>query len=139
MYLKKSLVFISFLLLFACTEKKKESKSIPVEEPAVELTDTTEVVEEAYVEPEDVLIYTVQIGAYSEENTTLENSVDNIISVEEDGLIKYRLGNFSTYKAVNELKEVLLKDYPDAFIVPIYDGERIGIEAALRISDESVN
>jgi len=138
MKLNRLLVLASFLLLFSCTEKKKEIELIPVDEPAVEVIDTVGV-EEIYDEPKDILEYTVQIGAYSKENIALETSVDNIIAVNEDGLIKYRLGDFSTYASANELKNALLSDYSDAFIVAIYNGNRIDIAEALDLSGESEN
>lgn len=138
MKLNRLLVLASFLLLFSCTEKKKEIELIPVDEPAVEVIDTVGV-EEIYDEPKDILEYTVQIGAYSKENIALETSVDNIIAVNEDGLIKYRLGDFSTYASANKLKNALLSDYSDAFIVAIYNGNRIDIAEALDLSGESEN
>jgi len=131
-YLNRILVLASFIFIFGCTEKKKP---IPTEDSEV---DVINVLDDMYVEPEDILVYTIQVGAYTKENRALETSVDNIMAVEEDGLIKYRLGNFSTYKSADELKKSLLSTYSDAFIVAIYNEERIGIQEALTLSNELV-
>lgn len=83
----------------------------------------------------DVLIYTVQIGAFKKPNNSLENKED-VVAVTDNLLIKYRLGNFKTYKEAKKFKNSISTSFSDAFIVPINKGEQIDIKEALKLSNE---
>ncbi len=85
-----------------------------------------------YIKSNSDLIFTVQIAALKNRNKTLE-SIDNIIAIkEDDNLIKYRLGEFLTYKEATEFKKIVLSVCDDAFIVSIKNGKRIHIKEALK-------
>lgn len=87
-----------------------------------------------YIKSNTSLFFSIQIGAYRNENKALE-SVDNIvITKEEDNITRYRLGEFPTYKEAIEFKRILLNVCTDAFIVPFNKGKRIHIREALKIS-----
>lgn len=85
-----------------------------------------------YIKSNSELFFTIQIGAYQNENKTLE-TLDNVTATKEGTLTKYRLGEFLTYEEAVEYKNMLLSVCNDAFIVPIKNGERIHIKEALKL------
>ncbi|MEO9571510.1 MAG: hypothetical protein ABJH82_01980 [Polaribacter sp.] len=85
-----------------------------------------------YIKSNSELFFTIQIGAYQNENKTLE-TLANVTTTKEDTLNKYRLGEFLTYKEAVEYKNMLLSVCNDAFIVPIKNGKRIHIKEALKL------
>jgi hypothetical protein len=87
---------------------------------------------EQYIKSNSELFFTIQIGAYKNENKTLE-TLDNVATTKEGILTKYRLGEFSTYEEAVEYKNMLLSVCNDAFIVSIKNGERIHITEALKL------
>ncbi|MFK8061164.1 MAG: SPOR domain-containing protein [Polaribacter sp.] len=87
-----------------------------------------------YLKSNATLFFTIQIGAYRNENKTLENVDNIIITKEEDKITRYRLGEFPTYEEAIEFKRIVLSVCDDAFIVAIKDGERIHIKEALKKS-----
>lgn len=129
-------VFLVSLLIFAssCSDKKEETPK-PKVEPKIEITEP--VVVEEPVEEVKPLVYTVQIGAFQNSNVTLENSNPELNIVYEDGLNKFRLGEFSTYKDASNLKSKILTSYSDAFIVATNNDVRIYIGDALSLSNEN--
>ncbi len=87
---------------------------------------------EQYLKSNSELFFTIQIGAYKNENKTLE-TIEKIVTTKENNLTKYRLGEFLTYEEAVEYKKMLLSVCNDAFIVPIKNGERIHITEALKL------
>lgn len=129
-------VLLGCLLIFAasCSEKKEEI-SVPKVEPIIEIAEP--VVEEELVEEIKPLVFTVQVGAFQNSNVTIESSNPDLNIVIEDGLTKFRLGQFSTYKDANNLKATILSSYSDAFIVATNNDVRIYIGDALALSNEN--
>ena len=84
-----------------------------------------------YIKSNSELFFTIQIGAYKNDNKTLE-TLDNVTTTKEANLNKYRLGEFLTYKEASEYINMLLSVCSDAFIVPIKNGVRIHIKEALK-------
>lgn len=130
-----SLLLISLLVFISSCSKKKEEAPKPKIEPKVEIIEP--VIEEELVVEKNPLIYFVQIGAYKNANVELENSVDDLHISHEDGLIKYRLGEFSTYKEAGNFKSKISTSYSDAFIVATNNDVRIYIGDALVLSNEN--
>ncbi|QTE22638.1 SPOR domain-containing protein [Polaribacter cellanae] len=90
-----------------------------------------------YIKSNESLFFTVQIAAFTNKNSDLEKIKNIVIIREKDNLLKYRLGEFPTYKEATEYKRIVLSVCKDAFIVPIKNGERIHIKEALK--EPSVN
>ena len=137
----KVLFFISFLILMSCSrkEKKIETHKEDSSEKIINL-DSTLLKEGISLrhpsEYDSILVYTVQIGAFKNRNTFIEESSEVQLIEEEDSLIKYRFGNFETYSDATIFKNTAQQLYPDAFIVPIHKGNRIDISQALELSNE---
>ena len=121
----------------------------PVPEPEIDK-------EEVVVLPDDVLLadslsnenvvkdvekptnettYRIQIGAF---NKALSDAVfvgvNNVISfIGKDGLFRYMAGSFAEYKtAIDYLAEMKARGFEDAFIVTYKNGERIGLNIAIK-------
>ncbi|MDD3876285.1 MAG: hypothetical protein PHT69_06660 [Bacteroidales bacterium] len=56
-----------------------------------------------------------------------------IISHDDDGYIRYMLGNFSTYSEAQEVLTKLISNHHDAFITALYKNKRISTDKALEI------
>ena len=137
----KVLFFISFLMLISCSRKKKkvETSNEVIAEKIINL-DSTLLREGISLrhpsEFDSILVYTVQIGAFKNRNIFIEESSEVQLIEEGDSLIKYRFGNFETYRDATIFKQTAQQLYPDAFIVPIHKGSRIDISQALELSNE---
>ncbi|KGL63974.1 hypothetical protein PHEL85_1016 [Polaribacter sp. Hel1_85] len=77
------------------------------------------------------MFFTIQIGAFRNKNTSLEN-LNNIILANENNITKYRLGEFLSYKEAVDYKKMVLSVCKDAFIVSIKNGKRVHIREALK-------
>ena len=139
----KVLFFISFLMLISCSSKDKKvevNKEISAEK--IINLDSTILREGISLrhpsEFDSILIYTVQIGAFKNRNTFIEESSEVQLIEEGDSLIKYRFGNFESYGDATLFKQTAQQLYPDAFIVPIHRGSRIDISQALELSNEVI-
>ncbi|ARV13691.1 SPOR domain-containing protein [Polaribacter sp. SA4-12] len=119
------LIFMSFFFI--------NTNSLSAQENENYLKVIAKSLPEQYLKSNSELFYTIQIGAFKNENKILD-SVDNIVKTKENNLTKYRLGEFSTYEEAVEYKKMLLSVCNDAFIVPIKNGERIHIREALKLS-----
>ena len=124
-------IFFVLLAFISCGKKE-----INKDELHVETKDSTivENVVEDFVEEKDTLpsiVFTVQIAALETLNKDLESLLD-IAVYKENKLTKYRLGNFATYQDAIELKKMVLKSYPDAFIQALENDKPIHISKALQ-------
>ena len=125
--MKKLTVFFGLcLLIISC--KDKEVKKEPVKEQPKEEVVTPKVNQEP---PKPILVFKVQIGAYTKQNTRLA-SVMNVQEVKENRLFKYRLGEFTTYKQARTYRRKLLRTYPDAFVQAVKNNQPIAIKEALK-------
>ena len=137
----KILLLNFLLILFSCNETKKNKETLSNKKVKDSIEYNNDVLEKEISlkhpsEFNDILIYTVQIGAFRKPKSILENKSD-VKSIKENSLIKYLLGNFETYKEATKFKNSILTSYPDAFIVPINKGTRIDITEALKLSNEN--
>jgi hypothetical protein len=57
--------------------------------------------------------------------------IDGIKAYYENGLTKYRLGNFETYQEAREFRSQILNEYNDAFIQALENENPISILEAL--------
>ncbi|MGY0407354.1 MAG: SPOR domain-containing protein [Polaribacter sp.] len=123
----KITVFVFFLMIVACGKKEIKKEETTVVSP---VKDSIVQVETPVVEIPK-LIFMVQIAALKKENAVLQN-IEGIHAFSENSLIKYRLGNFSTYKEAKNFKKSLLNTYPDAFIQALENDVPINIKQALK-------
>ena len=72
----------------------------------------------------------IQIAALKNQNEDLEY-IDGIKAYYENGLTKYRLGNFETYQEAREFRSQILNEYNDAFIQALKNDQPIFILEAL--------
>jgi cell division protein FtsN len=120
-------ILLSVFLWISC-DKKEEKK--PDENPTEQVIDS---VPKETKKPEPVvpeLVFTVQVGAYKNTNTSLANLSD-VKVMEESGLYKYRLKSFETYQEAKKFKKSLGPQYQDAFIQALKKGKPIPIKEAL--------
>lgn len=61
------------------------------------------------------LIYTVQIAALDAEDKKY-SSINNVITYNENSLVKYSLGAFKTFKEANRYRKQINKKYKGAFV-----------------------
>ncbi len=134
-----SISIISFCI--ACNSKKEIPSDNTLDVIDSVAIDSTLLKEAMSLEHPDSfderLVYTVQVGAYSQSNREIEEDGSVIISDEGDDLVRYRFGQFDSYQEAQGFKNNMLGLYPDAFIVPINQGIRIDIREALVISNET--
>jgi hypothetical protein len=121
-------IFVIFLII-SCGKKEVTKETIKDEIPIVkELVDET--VNEIEIEEVPKIIFTVQIAALKNQNTEY-NRIENIHTFYEGNLIKYRLGQFATYKEVRAYRISILNRYSGAFVQALKNGEPIDIQKAL--------
>ena len=125
----KYIYTLLFCVLFlACNKNKEVSKDnnevIEVAIPALTEAKDLEKVPER-------LTFTVQIAALVKSDTFLEK-VENVSVYQENSLIKYRLGSFSTYEEARKFRKELRKRYSDAFVQALLNDAPIGITEALQ-------
>lgn len=85
----------------------------------------------------NVLVYAVQIGVFKD--LKIDKNIHKGFKQLEnrEGLYTYMIGEFQSYEQVKIFKDqVVALGIKDAFIVAHYNGKRIGINKALKISDE---
>lgn len=128
-----STVLIIFILLLSCGKKeveveKKENKEPVIEEvtPKVDNVSETEIQEET-----PIIIFTVQIAALENQNEKLL-SIDGISTYYEDGLTKYRFGDFKTYQEARIFRRQILGEYKDAFVQALQNDTPITILEAIQ-------
>ena len=88
------------------------------------------------------IIYRIQIGAF---NVPLPDAVfqgvDNLLSFTgKDGFIRYMAGSFSDYQgAIDYQAQMRARGFSDAFIVTFQDGNRIGLDIAIKDNNIKIN
>lgn len=85
----------------------------------------------------DGLIYTVQVGAFR--NPIPQDLFKGISPLYGEktpmGFIRYTAGTFRSFKAAAIAKDkIRLMGYPDAFVVPYYNGKRISMDQADQVT-----
>ncbi len=84
------------------------------------------------------LYYTVQIGVFSKplSDQKFANYKDLNVKELSGGLIRYNSGIFTNAVDANNLKNQIVAQIPDAFVVAYYKGKRISLNEAARISNQ---
>ena len=84
------------------------------------------------------IVYSVQIGAYANFNSNLiSDDLAHLIEFEEDGINKYAIGKFITYKETVSLRDDLRRlGFTDCFIIAKSYDVPIDIKEALELSSE---
>jgi hypothetical protein len=129
---KISILTLTLLFVFSCGKNDVKSGSEQINEPEVEVPvyEDDELTSPELEEEIPVLIFTVQIAALKNQNEDLEY-IDGIKAYYENGLTKYRLGNFETYQEAREFRSQILNEYNDAFIQALENENPISIQEAL--------
>ena len=124
--MKNYIFLLGFLILFSCGEKEVK-KTPPAEIKTVK--DTVKAVK-TVVKKVPEIVFTVQIAALKRPNSSY-TKIEDIKTNEENGLMKYRMGFYETYKEARAVRRKLLKKYPGAFVQALKDGNPIPISQAL--------
>ena len=84
------------------------------------------------------IVYSVQIGAYANFNSNLiSEDLAHLVEFEEDGINKYAIGKFTTYKETVLLRDDLRKlGFKDCFIIAKSYDIPVNIKEALDLSNE---
>ena len=85
-----------------------------------------------------IIVYSVQIGAYTNFNSNLiSEDLAQLEKFEEGGINKYALGKFTTYKETVLLRDDLRKlGFNDCFIIAKSHDVPVNIKEALELSNE---
>ena len=125
--MKKFFVFLCLsLFIISCGGKEPKKEIIP--EKKVEEVKTPIVKKEVR---KSTLIFTVQIRA-SKKKLKKYSSVENVVIFNEEGMYKYRLGSFKTYKEARLFRKKLLLNYPGAFVQAVKNSQSISIQEAIK-------
>ncbi|WP_347174781.1 SPOR domain-containing protein [Polaribacter uvawellassae] len=116
-----------FLVFISCGDKTPKGKEVVLPVKKVE-TPVKVVDEEIKVQP---LTFKVQIGAFTSANKKFE-MINDVTIVNENGLYKYRLGAFESYKEARSYRRSLLAKYPGAFVQAEKNDTSIQIKEALK-------
>ncbi len=108
--------------------------SINSSSPNQKIEAVTPVIEKA---PE--LIYKVQLGLFRKKIEADYFGTNFTVMFEEveKGVWRYSIDGFTTYKTASEAKKTIKEKGYDAFIVPMFNGEKIAIEKALSIEKQT--
>ncbi|MCF6296887.1 MAG: hypothetical protein L3J08_02730 [Flavobacteriaceae bacterium] len=84
------------------------------------------------------IVYSVQIGAYTNFNSNLiSDDLAHLVEFEEDGINKYAIGKFVTYKEIVLLRDDMKRlGFSDCFIIAKSYGIPVNIKEALELSNE---
>lgn len=119
-------VLVSCFCFISCDDKKSKPDTF-IEEKTEEVK--APVVLETVEEP--LLAFTVQIGANRNESAVF-SAVEGVQVFKENGMFKYRLGAFDSYKKARAFRRNSLHRFPDAFIQAMLGKESISIQEALK-------
>lgn len=125
-----TLLMLTLLLLSCSKDNEKDGREdTPVTTKEIQQQMDSE--PESVSEPApDVLIYSVQIGAFTKANADFE-SISGVKVYQEGGLTKYRLGSFDAYREARRFRSQLLDNYPDAFVQALKNDTPLNIRSAL--------
>lgn len=84
------------------------------------------------------VVYSVQIGAYSNfKSNLISDNLTHVTEFEQEGLSKFAVGNYTTYKEAFMLRNDLKKlGFTDCFIIAKSYGQPISVQEALQLSGE---
>lgn len=122
------------------SEKKEEQAktTVPVKiqkEPAVKPA-TVEVVKDEEVQKQDsTLVFKVQVMASPSREKISKKKLNGqpvAECFEEGGFYKYTVGNSEDYDEIVKIRESLVGNFPEAFIIAFKGGEKVDTRAAIR-------
>ena len=125
---KLFLITVLTLLFFISCSKKQTQK-----ETILNTTKIDTVSNESEVTTKSIkgtVIFTIQIAALKKKNAKLAN-LEGVQLYLEDGLIKYRLGNFNTYLEARNYRNQLRNSYKGAFVQVLKNNKPISIKEAI--------
>lgn len=129
--MKKFIILLVFSLIIISCGKKEIKKETINEQVPFGIKPHKEVKKETIEEEKPTkVVFTVQIAALKDQNFKL-NDIEGIHVYEEENLIKYRLGQFNTYKEARIFRKSIYNNYKDAFIQALKNDEPINIREAL--------
>ncbi len=120
---KKYSFLFFFLYLFTNEISAQNDKS--------HLMVITSILPKKYIKTKQNLFFTIQIGAFKNNNVFFSD-LENIVIYKEDGINKYRIGEFLSYQEAEEYKKMINSSCKGAFIVAIKNGKKITLKAALK-------
>ncbi len=84
------------------------------------------------------IVYSIQIGAYANFNSNLiSDDLAHLEEFEMNGLNKYAIGKYTTYKEAVVLRDDLRRlGFKDCFIIAKSYGQQVNIKEALELSGE---
>jgi hypothetical protein len=122
---KIGLLFIGLIFVMCNNNEDQKVNSSGI----MKAKDTTLVVK-AEVIKKEALVFKVQIAALKQPNESFANLEDIVIS-QENGLTKYRLGSFKTYKEARKYRNRIIKTYKDAFVQALKNETPVSILEAI--------
>ncbi|PIQ16612.1 MAG: hypothetical protein COW67_01985 [Flavobacteriales bacterium CG18_big_fil_WC_8_21_14_2_50_32_9] len=135
---KEALYFINNAIVdaYQASIELNHGKVLPIisSSPNQKIEEATPVIEKV---PE--LIYKVQLGLFRKKIEADYFGTNFTIMFEEveKGVWRYSIDGFTTYETASEAKKIIKEKGYDAFIVPMFKGERIAIEKALSIEKQT--
>tara|TARA_B110000091_G_scaffold138804_1_gene148392 strand:+ start:767 stop:1159 length:393 start_codon:yes stop_codon:yes gene_type:complete len=125
--IKKSWLLLIGLVFITCNNSE-EQKAIPLE---ITKAKETSVVVKAEVLEKESLVFKVQIAALKHPNESIAN-LENLSIYQENGLTKYRLGNFETYKEARKYRSKIYRNYKGAFVQALKNEVPVSILEAIQ-------
>jgi hypothetical protein len=123
--MKNFLVVVCCVFIFSCSKNEQKSPTSVVD---VAVKDTIMPLDP--IQLSETLVFTVQIAALEKTNAAFSR-LKEVAVFEEDGFVKYRLGNYNTYQEARKERVELLKTYRGAFIQALHNNAPISITEAL--------
>ena len=118
---------LTLLFFISCSKKQTQKETILNTTKIDTVSNESEVTTKSI---KDTVIFTVQIAALKNKNAKLAN-LEGVQLYLEDGLIKYRLGNFYTYLEARNYRNQLRNSYKGAFVQVLKNNKPISIKEAI--------
>ncbi|MEN8966292.1 MAG: SPOR domain-containing protein [Polaribacter sp.] len=118
---------LTLLFFISCSKKQTQKETILNTTKIDTVSNESEVTTKSI---KDTVIFTVQIAALKKKNAKLAN-LEGVQLYLEDGLIKYRLGNFYTYLEARNYRNQLRNSYKGAFVQVLKNNKPISIKEAI--------
>ncbi|WP_438989877.1 SPOR domain-containing protein [Polaribacter sp.] len=118
---------LTLLFFISCSKKQTQKETILNTTKIDTVSNESEVTTKSI---KDTVIFTVQIAALKKKNAKLAN-LEGVQLYLEDGLIKYRLGNFYTYLEARNYRNQLRNSYKGAFVQVLKNNKPISIKEVI--------
>lgn len=130
---KEALLLINNAVLdaYKASLELGEGKIVVAKKPTIKDNKLTE------IEPKKTpdLIYRVQMGLFKQKIDTDYFGTENELKFEKvkEGVWRYYMGDFLTYKSAKEVEKVVKKKGYDAFLIAFYKGKKISVSEAIKL------